>query len=278
MYLPVSGSNRDRTADLMRFRGTSIKVRSGQMGGKSDTFESPLEPFFSLSKEIKSELNRINTTFDLLLRKQNECLRPTFMDSSDSIGEVNNLTNSINMHLQTISQKINFIHSNSPNFPDREKILSNLRQNLLESFREFSIKFKMAQQTISASFSRAPHLKNKSEKDNFDDFLSFNLGDEASARRQQQLLEERNNEEIEQIMRRAEEIRNIFMDLSNLIVEQGTVIDRIDSCITETLDNAIEAHREVEKAASYQKKSRMWFCAAALAVAVIVLLVIAIFR
>ena len=293
MYLPTNGANRDRTAVLMSFRGTSVKARSSRetndtshllsRSGLNECEESPLEPFFHLAAEIKGELVRINTSFDALLRKHQECLRPTFTDTSDSINEINVLTNSINSHLQTITQKINYINMNDPAHPDRLKVLANLRSALLESFREFSVKFKMAQQTFSASFNKAPHMRKKKKKKNsneesFDDFLSFNIGDEQSERRQQQLQEERNNEEIEQIARRAEEIRNIFMDLSNLIIDQGTIIDRIDFCVNESLNNAREAHKDVEKAAKYQGKSRMWICAMILAVMVVILIIMALLK
>ncbi|OHS98386.1 SNARE domain containing protein [Tritrichomonas foetus] len=288
MYLPTNGANRDRTSILMSFRGNSVKARSSRETNDttlllshadySEPNESPLEPFFHLASEIKSELVRINTSFDTLLKKQHECLRPTFTDTSDSINEINALTASINSHLQAISQRINFIILPGNQYPDRTKILSNLRAALLESFREFSVKFKMAQQTFSASFNRNPHLKQKKKANAPFEFTSFNLGDEASERRQAQLQEERNNEEIEQIARRAEEIRNIFLDLSNLIVEQGTIIDRIDFNVSETLNNAVEAHKEVEKAAKYQSKSRMIYCAVILAIAVAVLVIFAILK
>lgn len=290
MYLPTFGANRDRTSILMSYRGPSVKARSGRETDTtrllsstdySEQGESPLEPFFHLANEIKSELNRIHVSFDTLLKKQHECLRPTFSDTSDSINEINSLTNSINSHLQAISQRINYIAMPGSPYPDRVKILSNIKAALLDSFREFSIKFKMSQQTFSASFNRFTNSiskKNKKEAESSFDFISFNVGDTQSERRQQQLQEERNNEEIEQIARRAEEIKNMFMDLSNLIVEQGTIIDRIDFCVTESLNNATEAHSELEKAASYQSKSRMWICAAILAVFVVVLIIMALLK
>lgn len=292
MYLPTYGANRDRTSILMSYRGTKVMARSSRetndtsrllSSDLSDQSESPLEPFFHLSNEIKSELAQVNISLDTLLKKQHECLRPTFSDTSDSINEINTLTNSINNHLQTISQRINFITMPGNQYPDRAKILSNIRTALLDSYRDFSVKFKTAQQTFSASFDRHSRSKQKKNKKNNDkdtsfDFTAFNLGDQQSEMRQQMLQEERNNEEIEQIARRAEEIKNMFLDLSNLIVEQGTIIDRIDFCVTESLNNAVEAHKEVEKAAKYQSKSRMWICALILSVFVIVLIIMALLK
>jgi t-SNARE complex subunit (syntaxin) len=58
-------------------------------------------------------------------------------------------------------------------------------------------------------------------------------------------------------MRQAEAIRNVFVDLANLISEQATVIDRIDFCINHTLQNAVDAHTDVETAAQYKRKLGM---------------------
>lgn len=292
MYLPTYGANRDRTSILMSYRGTKVMARSSRETNDtsrllsntdfSEQNESPLEPFFHLANEIKSELSQAGVSLDTLLKKQHECLRPTFSDTSDSINEINALTNSINNHLQSISQRINFITMPGNQYPDRAKILSNVRAALLDSYRDFSVKFKTAQQTFSASFKRRSHLgvkkSKKKEKDASIDFSTLDLGDQQSERRQQMIQEERNNEEIEQIARRAEEIKNMFLDLSNLIVEQGTIVDRIDFCVTESLNNAVEANKEVEKAAKYQSKSRMWICALILSVFVIVLIIMALLK
>ena len=264
--------------DLMRFRGVLMNNTSLS---RAETIDSPLEPFFNIAHDVKSEISRVETAFDALQRKQSECLRPTFLDSSDVMNEINNLTNSINVRLQMISQKIGCIvldRLEAEKFPERAKILSNIRANLNEAYKDFSIRFKMEQENFSASFNRAPHLMSDKEDNANDDFIELDVGNENYQRRQQQLMQEQNDEEIQQIIQRAEEIRGIFVDLSNLIAEQGTVIDRIDFCVTESLNNAKEAHKEVEKAAKYQKKSRMWICAAILAVMIVILIIMAILK
>lgn len=284
MYLPTSGASRDRTADMMSLRGSSLKnIEPNRETSETslllaranlyDEKESPLEPFFQLSSEIKRDISDLNATMDTLLKKHKECLRPTFTDSLDSLGEINALTASMNAKMQNIQLRLGYFTMRNDPTPDRIKILNNMKSMLTELYREFAVKFKLEQQTFSASLNRKDKSKSGRKKQAKDevDFDSFNFGTEGTEQRILQVQRERNEQEIEQIARRAEEIRNIFMDLHNLIVEQGTVIDRIDFCINETLNNTMIAEEEVKKAAKHQKKSRMWLCAFILGILILIL-------
>ncbi|KAK8886701.1 Syntaxin-16 [Tritrichomonas musculus] len=300
MYLPVSGANRDRTTDMMRYRGNTIKTN---YNAKNQTIQSPLETYFELFQEIKTQINRLEINFDNLVRKQQECLRPTFADSSDLVNQINSLTNSINSKLLTISQQINTIQYRENEFSnqnenaignniinkDREQILKNLKTNLYNLSEEFSFKFQTSQHAFLASFHRSSNFKTDDNNNNDDnkelksyDFSSLKKmndnNDQQAYFMEQQQIQRRQTEEIAQITQREQEIRGLFLNLSNLIIQQGSIIDRIDYCVSESLQNAETAHKEVEKAAEYQKKSRMWKCAIFLSVFVVVLLILALLK
>lgn len=285
MYLPTAGASRDRTADMMSLRGNSLKnmepnretSETSLLLSRANLYEeqeSPLEPFFQLSAEIKRDLSDLNSALDTLLKKHKECLRPTFTDSLDSLGEINALTASMNAKMQNIQLRLGYFTMRNDPTPDRIKILNNLKSMLSEAYREFAVKFKLEQQTFSASLNRKDKTRGgrKKQAKSEVDFDSFNFGTEGTEHHLLQVERERNDQEIEQIARRAEEIRNIFMDLHNLIVEQGTIIDRIDFCINETLTNTLAAEEDVRKAAKQQKKSRLWLCAMILGVVIFILL------
>lgn len=295
MYLPASGANRDRTTDMMRYRGTMIKNNSML---SNQTIQSSLEKYFDLSQEIKNQISRLDVNYDLLVRKQQECLRPTFADSSDLMNQINSLTNKINSSILALSQQINSIQYKESDFSDnenanndsikrdRQQILNNLRTNLHNLCEEFSFKFQTSQHAFLASFNRSPHLntdtKNNDSK-GLDDFSSLkvvnnDMDDKQTYLMQQQEQQQRQTEEIAQIAQREEEIRSIFLNLNNLIIQQGTIIDRIDYYVTASLENAQAAHKEVEKAATYQKKSRMWRCAMFLSVFVVILIIFAVVK
>lgn len=287
MYLPTIGSNRDRTSEFISFRGSSINHQSDQSSSFSDTdsllrssqtnvkYESPLQNIFELSNDIKLEISRIENTLDVLMKKQKEYLRPTFADSSDLIDDINTITNNINSSIQNILQKINFLDSFADKSSDRRKIIENLKFVLMENFNKFKFKFQMAQQKFSANFTKIE--KKNQENNQKKEFELIDFGNRSETR-QMQLENQKNNQEYEEIVQKATELRSLFMELSGLIVQQGSIIDRIDYNINESLTNAIEANKNIEKAYSYQKKSRMWICALILGVLVVLLLVMALLK
>jgi hypothetical protein len=277
MYLRPLGTIRDRTADLMSFRGAPLKpMQSNREMSEacptcSDVQESPLDRFFQLSSELRQEISDLHISHDALLKKHKACLRPTFTDPADFVPDIEALTAAINARMQQVTARLGYLRLTSPDFPDRERLVANLRAAASERFREFSAKFKLEQQAFSVRVAKAAH----NQKAETADFGPFDFGTPGSDQRQFQMQLQRNEEEVEAIMRRAEAFRNIFLDLANLISEQGTLIDRIDFCISHTLENAVEAHTDVEKAAHYQGKSRMWICVVVLLVLIALLLLMA---
>ncbi|CCE62190.1 hypothetical protein TPHA_0C00330 [Tetrapisispora phaffii CBS 4417] len=74
---------------------------------------------------------------------------------------------------------------------------------------------------------------------------------------QQNLIRQR-DEEIINIERGITEINDIFTDLSNVIQDQGMIVDNIEANIYSTLDNTQLASNELNKAMRYQRKSSKW--------------------
>jgi hypothetical protein len=251
---------------------------TAQIGG-NDAPESPLEGYFQLSRDVRREIGELKLKFETLQKKHKECLRPTFTDTSDTIGEVECLAGQITSGLQWVAQKINFAGSTGDEFPDRLEILDNIRNSLVILYREFLADFNLEQQAFAASYGRAPHVRMaKSRHQGSIDFSTMDFGTAADQQRQMQLQQERQDEEIEQIARQAEQIRNIFADLAQLISDQGTVIDRIDFCISRSLDNTTAAEKDVLKASQYQKRSRMWICVVILLILIGLLLFVALMK
>lgn len=273
MYLPSTGFHRDRTVDLMRFRGTTVTPHN-----KDEFNDSTLEIFFNKSSDIKADLSRASANFDILVRKQQESLRPTFTES-DIFNETTKLSNSINSDLESILNRINSInydnsinsHNKNINIVDRQQILKNIQANLLDLYRTFSFKFRASQQAYSVNYS--------TQHSNIDqNHIEFENIKQINYEYDQIQEQEHHDAELAEIARRAEEIRHIFLELQNLIIDQGSVIDRIDFCVNESLNNAESAHSHIEQAYKYQKKSRMWKCAIFLGIFVFLLIIVALLK
>ncbi|KAG7811847.1 hypothetical protein KL921_002113 [Ogataea angusta] len=76
---------------------------------------------------------------------------------------------------------------------------------------------------------------------------------------QRALIEERERD-IENISQGIEELNQIFHDLSNIVVEQGGLIDNIESNLYSTLHDTQRASKHLHKADRYQRnKRRLYF-------------------
>jgi syntaxin 16 len=272
MYLRALGLSRDRSNDLMSFRGIALPRNR-------ECPDSPLNPYFQAAVQGKRDLSDLQSLFDSLLRMHRACLRPTFADASDSITEIESQTSKINVRMQAVQRCINYLSTPMDrNFPDRIAIVANLRAALTDAFRDFSAQFRLQQQAFSANLGKSPHRRATRTTQESDLDIFAGLGTPGSDQRQVQIEQQRSQEEIQQIARQAEDIRNIFVEISTLVAQQGSLIDRIDNCIVESLENANAAHGEIEQAASYQKKSRMWICVVVLVVLIVLLLVMALLK
>ncbi|KAH7818303.1 Syntaxin 16A [Monocercomonoides exilis] len=83
--------------------------------------------------------------------------------------------------------------------------------------------------------------------------------------------------EIKQIARSMNELAQMFQEMHMMIVEQGTLLDRVDQNLVSARENTQEAVKELVKANEHQKASRMKLCIlllVALIVAVVICLMV----
>jgi len=74
-----------------------------------------------------------------------------------------------------------------------------------------------------------------------------------------ELIQER-NEEIQDLQKNIENIKDILVDSSKMVNEQGEVLDRVDDHLEKSKKEVIQANRELVKAEHYQKKAKSKLC------------------
>lgn len=86
----------------------------------------------------------------------------------------------------------------------------------------------------------------------------------SAAQTLQLVMAERMTEEREKAITKVAESVNdlaeIFKEIQVLVIDQGTILDRIDYNIEQAADRVVAARGEIEKANDYQKKSRTMLC------------------
>uniref|UniRef100_UPI00358FACA7 syntaxin-16 isoform X1 n=1 Tax=Myxine glutinosa TaxID=7769 RepID=UPI00358FACA7 len=87
------------------------------------------------------------------------------------------------------------------------------------------------------------------------------------------LLVTEREREIRHVLQSIFELNEIFRDLADMIVEQGTVLDRIDFNMEQTCVKTQEGIKQLQKAEKYQKKNRKMLFILLLVIIIVVLVV-----
>ena len=85
---------------------------------------------------------------------------------------------------------------------------------------------------------------------------------------------EHRTQEITKIAQSINELNSVFKELANLVVEQGTILDRIDYNMENVVHDTKEANKELVKAEEAQKSTRVQKCILALVAFIILNLLI----
>ncbi|EPS62352.1 hypothetical protein M569_12438, partial [Genlisea aurea] len=118
--------------------------------------------------------------------------------------------------------------------------------------------------------------RSKSEEDEFDD-LGFSEHQMAKLKKSEAITVERERE-IQQVVESVNELAQIMKDLSVLVIDQGTIVDRIDHNITNVSASVEEGLKQLQKAERSQKQGGMVMCATVLVIMCLVMLFLLILK
>ena len=134
-------------------------------------------------------------------------------------------------------------------------IKSNLQQALVEKIKEFTRKFKLNQEIYTkkykdlvgaddSSFEINTFMKEEDNKIN-----NFLMSDNSN-----QVLKRRDTE-LSRLLNSVNDLSSIFKDMQNLVMEQGSILDRIDYNIDIGFDNVVKAKKKINNANESRKGS-----------------------
>ncbi|RVW97775.1 Syntaxin-43 [Vitis vinifera] len=118
--------------------------------------------------------------------------------------------------------------------------------------------------------------KSMREDDEFSD-LGFNEHQMTKLKKNEAFTAERERE-IQQVVESVNELAQIMKDLSVLVIDQGTIVDRIDYNIQNVAASVEEGFKQLQKAERTQKKGGMVMCATVLVIMCFVMLVLLILK
>jgi syntaxin 16 len=106
-----------------------------------------------------------------------------------------------------------------------------------------------------------------------DEYFQISMVGKGNMQQQQQLFIEMDNtklveareQDVTKIVKSIVDLNVVFRELSSMIQEQGTILDRIDYNIETTQVSVNQGYQQLQKAAQYQRKNRKLYCIVVLA-------------
>ena len=135
-------------------------------------------------------------------------------------------------------------------------IKSNLQQALVEKVKEYTRKFKLNQELYTKKYKELvgeddPTIEintfmKEEENNQKDNFLMVDNS--------HQMLKKRDTE-LNQLLNSVQDLAGIFKDMQSLVMEQGSILDRIDYNIDIASTNVVKGKNSLIKANEYHKNN-----------------------
>lgn len=236
--------------------------------------------------EIKLAFSKIKTKMSRLSELHDKHLnRPTMHDSTEEEELIQQLTTGITADLHKTQQLIKRLQGLSRlSSGEEEDVLgTNMVATVARNLQELSSTFRASQsQYLKKVEGREERHSQYFTIDNKIDLDTDNYGqpDFFISTEQMQRLEEdsvlvdQREKQIGQVVRSIQDLNDIFKELSVIIVDQGTILDRIDYNIEHTSVSVEKGLKQLTKAEKHQKKNRKMYCVLVLFVVVVLMFVI----
>ena len=159
----------------------------------------------------------------------------------------------INNQLKECENNIKQYFNNKIDDDLQERIKINMRQTLLTNLSNFAKKYKLNQKIYSEKYKDLvgeedptfDMLNNSEKNEKKDEFLRFEEPNKLQLR----------DNELSLLLNNVSELATIFKDIQNLVMEQGSILDRIDYNIEIAGDNVLKSKKSLIKANEYHKNS-----------------------
>ncbi|XP_068064087.1 syntaxin-16 isoform X4 [Anomalospiza imberbis] len=224
--------------------------------------------------EIQYDIARVKQKMKELASLHDKHLnRPTLDDSSEEERAIEITTQEITQLFHRCQRAVQVLQSRSRTCTEQEaRVLRNVVSSLAQSLQDLSTNFRHAQSDY------LKRMKNREERskhffdtsvplmDDGEDDTLYDRGftdDQLALVEQNTLMVEEREREIRQIVQSISDLNEIFRDLGAMIVEQGTVLDRIDYNIEQSCMKTEEGLKQLHKMLWIQRMCWFWTLRAA---------------
>ncbi|KAH7835228.1 hypothetical protein Vadar_024147 [Vaccinium darrowii] len=240
-----------------------------------------------VSEEIAVNVQRVRTKMAELAKAHAKALMPSFGDGREDQHRIETLTHEITDLLKKSEKRLQRLSAGGPS--EDSNVRKNVQRSLATDLQNLSMELRKKQSTYlkrlrlqkegpdGIDLEMNLNGKNsRTEEDDLDD-MGFSEHQMAKLRKSEAFTAERERE-IQQVVESVHDLAQIMKDLSVLVIDQGTIVDRIDYNIQNVAASVEEGFKQLQKAERTQKQGGMVKCATVLIIMCFVMLVLLILK
>ncbi|KAF5789799.1 putative target SNARE coiled-coil domain, syntaxin domain, syntaxin/epimorphin [Helianthus annuus] len=240
-----------------------------------------------VSDEITGNVQRARSKMAELAKAHAKALMPSFGDGREDQHRIEALTHEITDLLRKSEKRLKKLSAGGTS--EDSNIRKNVQRSLATDLQSLSVELRKKQSTYLKRLQQQKEgpdgvdlemnlngKQSRTDDDGFDD-LGFNEHQMAKLKKSEAFTVER-EKEIQQVVESVNELAQIMKDLSVLVIDQGTIVDRIDHNIQNVAASVDEGLKQLQKAERSQKKGGMIMCASILVIMCFVMLVLLILK
>ncbi|TKY52286.1 Syntaxin-43 protein [Spatholobus suberectus] len=240
-----------------------------------------------LSEEISANVQRARTKMAELAKAHAKALMPSFGDGKEDQRAIESLTHEITDLIKRSEKRLRRLSATGPS--EDSNVRKNVQRSLATDLQNLSVELRKKQSTYLNRLRQQKEgqdgvdleinlngSKSRYEDDDLDNMV-FNEHQMAKLKKSEAFTVER-EKEIQQVVESVNELAQIMKDLSVLVIDQGTIVDRIDYNIQNVATTVEDGLKQLQKAERTQKKGGMVMCATVLLIMCFVMLVLLIIK
>jgi len=310
----VVGATRNRTDLFIKYRkhakatarpisvsteyqeeGATNRLLAAESGGPSHSIEmsgSVPPRYVDFKEQIRTEMFLIKQKMNDLRQLHGRAALTSFDDSESSEAEIEVITQDITRLFRKCEARLQHFTAGEAGSESDEKVKQNVQRTLAIELQKLSVQFRKQQKVFLKKLSQKDGVTlSPSSLSVLDDNGPSNRGggedeydrggfSDMQAMRVETMsaFAEERDREVRNILQSIGDLTNIMRDLSTLVIDQGTILDRIDYNMEQVATSVEEGVKELTRAEKSQKQSRVILCIMFLLVAVIVMVFIVTFK
>jgi syntaxin 16 len=226
-----------------------------------------------ISEEIATNMQRARSKISTLVKTYAKALMPTFGDTISDQHAIEELTQEITHLLKRSEQMLQKLSGHG--LSEDASVQKNVQRSLATDLQSLSMEFRKQQKAYLQRLQQLQDgpdgvdigidLNGQKSRHDEDDFFDLGFNEQQLARmKKSEALTAEREREILQIVESVNELQQIMKDLSSLVIDQGTIVDRIDYNVQNVAASVDEGVKQLQKAERTQREGGMVMCATVL--------------